>query len=250
MLAYLQPWLPLRLCPDQPLASVSPLQERTSLVSPLEKLDLQGEKEGSLVDREPQEKQPPPSPRLIHPNDVLKILEAFVTGLRKPRWAVLLEGLPENWGSWMGWGPNRCQRWEKRLLSQNLGGVSRRMSGRRMRGIHGHYNERNGCRSDLHVFIHHSFNEQLLGSAVCEGPVGRTLCDQNNGQSIWRCHVAQGKWSPPSGISERALGGNGTRTGFSRWTKWGAKGILGCHSTGKGLVQESRQRGMAGVSRI
>ncbi|XP_059749409.1 dynein regulatory complex protein 1 isoform X4 [Balaenoptera ricei] len=62
-----------------------PSQERTSLVSPLEKLDTQGEKEGSLVDREPQEKQPPPSPRLIHPNDVLKILEAFVTGLRKPR---------------------------------------------------------------------------------------------------------------------------------------------------------------------
>ncbi|XP_007191344.2 dynein regulatory complex protein 1 isoform X3 [Balaenoptera acutorostrata] len=62
-----------------------PSQERTSLVSPLEKLDPQGEKEGSLVDREPQEKQPPPSPRLIHPNDVLKILEAFVTGLRKPR---------------------------------------------------------------------------------------------------------------------------------------------------------------------
>ncbi|XP_059973270.1 dynein regulatory complex protein 1 [Mesoplodon densirostris] len=62
-----------------------PSQERTSLVSPLEKLDPQGEKEGSLVDREPQEKQPPPSPRLIHPNDVLKILEAFVKGLRKPR---------------------------------------------------------------------------------------------------------------------------------------------------------------------
>ncbi|XP_067559600.1 dynein regulatory complex protein 1 [Pseudorca crassidens] len=62
-----------------------PSQERTSLVSPLEKLDPQGEKEGSLVDREPQEKQPPPCPRLIHPNDVLKILEAFVTGLRKPR---------------------------------------------------------------------------------------------------------------------------------------------------------------------
>ncbi|XP_036729912.1 dynein regulatory complex protein 1 isoform X1 [Balaenoptera musculus] len=62
-----------------------PSQERTSLVSPLEKLDPQGEKEGSLVDREPQEKQPPPSPQLIHPNDVLKILEAFVTGLRKPR---------------------------------------------------------------------------------------------------------------------------------------------------------------------
>ncbi|XP_007470863.1 PREDICTED: dynein regulatory complex protein 1 isoform X1 [Lipotes vexillifer] len=63
----------------------APSQERTSVASPLEKLDLQGEKEGSLVEREPQEKQPPPSPRLIHPNDVLKILEAFVTGLRKPR---------------------------------------------------------------------------------------------------------------------------------------------------------------------
>ncbi|XP_066864042.1 dynein regulatory complex protein 1 [Kogia breviceps] len=62
-----------------------PSQERTSLISPLERLDPQAAKEGSLVEREPQEKQPPPSPRLIHPNDVLKILEAFVTGLRKPR---------------------------------------------------------------------------------------------------------------------------------------------------------------------
>ncbi|XP_028352767.1 dynein regulatory complex protein 1 [Physeter macrocephalus] len=62
-----------------------PSQEQTSLISPLERLDPQGEKEGCLVDREPQEKQPPPSPRLIHPNDVLKILEAFVMGLRKPR---------------------------------------------------------------------------------------------------------------------------------------------------------------------
>uniref|UniRef100_A0A8W4FCZ7 Dynein regulatory complex protein 1 n=1 Tax=Sus scrofa TaxID=9823 RepID=A0A8W4FCZ7_PIG len=34
---------------------------------------------------EPPEKEPPRSPVLIHPNDVLKILEAFVMGLRKPR---------------------------------------------------------------------------------------------------------------------------------------------------------------------
>ncbi|KAI4547278.1 hypothetical protein MG293_003833 [Ovis ammon polii] len=58
------------------LASVSPLQEP---------LDLRAEKEGSLVDGKSQEKEPPPSPKLIHPNDVLKILEAFVMGLRKPR---------------------------------------------------------------------------------------------------------------------------------------------------------------------
>ncbi|KAI4587447.1 hypothetical protein MJG53_005234 [Ovis ammon polii x Ovis aries] len=50
-----------------------------------EPLDLRAEKEGSLVDGKSQEKEPPPSPKLIHPNDVLKILEAFVMGLRKPR---------------------------------------------------------------------------------------------------------------------------------------------------------------------
>ncbi|XP_045700562.1 dynein regulatory complex protein 1 isoform X2 [Phyllostomus hastatus] len=45
-----------------------------------QQLDFQGEEEES-----PKEEEPPPSPRLIHPNDVLKILEAFVMGLRKPR---------------------------------------------------------------------------------------------------------------------------------------------------------------------
>ncbi|OWK10023.1 DRC1 [Cervus elaphus hippelaphus] len=50
-----------------------------------EPLDLRAEKEGSLVDGKSQEKEPPPSPKLIHPNDVLKILEAFVMGLRKPK---------------------------------------------------------------------------------------------------------------------------------------------------------------------
>ncbi|KAF6103075.1 dynein regulatory complex subunit 1 [Phyllostomus discolor] len=58
-------------------------QERASLALSLDsgkQLDLQGEEEES-----PKEEEPPPSPRLIHPNDVLKILEAFVMGLRKPR---------------------------------------------------------------------------------------------------------------------------------------------------------------------
>ncbi|KAB1267125.1 Dynein regulatory complex protein 1 [Camelus dromedarius] len=65
-----------------------PPQEQTSLISAsetVEQLVLQGVKSGSLAEGEPQEQEPPPSPRLIHPNDVLKILEAFVMGLRKPR---------------------------------------------------------------------------------------------------------------------------------------------------------------------
>ena len=73
-----------------------------------EPLDLRAEKEGSLVDGKSQEKEPPPSPKLIHPNDVLKILEAFVMSLRKPRWAVVLEVLPEKWverGAGRGGGP-------------------------------------------------------------------------------------------------------------------------------------------------
>ncbi|XP_037384256.1 dynein regulatory complex protein 1 [Talpa occidentalis] len=44
------------------------------------------EEEGeSHVGVEPGEQEAPPSPWLIHPNDVLRILEAFVMGLRKPR---------------------------------------------------------------------------------------------------------------------------------------------------------------------
>ncbi|XP_060500935.1 dynein regulatory complex protein 1 isoform X1 [Panthera onca] len=63
-------------------------QEQTSLMSALdpgEQTDLERQKEESLVGGEPEEKEVPPSPTLIHPNDVLKILEAFVMGLRKPR---------------------------------------------------------------------------------------------------------------------------------------------------------------------
>uniref|UniRef100_A0A8D0X2R3 Dynein regulatory complex protein 1 n=1 Tax=Sus scrofa TaxID=9823 RepID=A0A8D0X2R3_PIG len=64
-----------------------PIQEQTSLVSALEPEELldHGGGEGSLGEGEPPEKEPPRSPVLIHPNDVLKILEAFVMGLRKPR---------------------------------------------------------------------------------------------------------------------------------------------------------------------
>lgn len=56
-----------------------------SALEPAEQLDLKGKEEESLVE----EKESPSSPRLIHPNDVLKILEAFVKGLKKPRWAVV-----------------------------------------------------------------------------------------------------------------------------------------------------------------
>ncbi|XP_019590949.2 dynein regulatory complex protein 1 isoform X4 [Rhinolophus sinicus] len=63
-------------------------QERMSLtpaLEPAEQPDFEGREEESLVEREPEEKEAPASPRLIHPNAVLKILEAFVMGLKKPR---------------------------------------------------------------------------------------------------------------------------------------------------------------------
>lgn len=78
-------------------------------MEPAEQPDLEGKEEESLVEREPEEKEVPASPRLIHPNAVLKILEAFVMGLKKPRWGVVLEGLPESWESWVGRGDQaRC----------------------------------------------------------------------------------------------------------------------------------------------
>uniref|UniRef100_A0A8C9QHX7 Dynein regulatory complex protein 1 n=1 Tax=Spermophilus dauricus TaxID=99837 RepID=A0A8C9QHX7_SPEDA len=46
---------------------------------------MEGEEEESFVGRELEEKEAPPSPKLIHPNEVLKVLEAFVMGLKKPR---------------------------------------------------------------------------------------------------------------------------------------------------------------------
>nr|XP_036865378.1 dynein regulatory complex protein 1 isoform X3 [Manis javanica] len=61
-------------------------QERTSLIpaKPAEHRDFEGEAEESLVEGEQEGKETPASPILIHPNDVLKILEAFVMALKKP----------------------------------------------------------------------------------------------------------------------------------------------------------------------
>lgn len=63
--------------------------EETSMGSELElaeQMEMEGAKEESLVEGEKEEEEEtPPSPWDIHPNDVLKILEAFVMGLKKPR---------------------------------------------------------------------------------------------------------------------------------------------------------------------
>ncbi|XP_038176524.1 dynein regulatory complex protein 1 [Arvicola amphibius] len=70
---------------------LSPLSQvdRRSQVSKsdveVEQEALQGGDYESLVERELREKEGLSSPRLIHPNDVLKILEAFVMGLKKPK---------------------------------------------------------------------------------------------------------------------------------------------------------------------
>uniref|UniRef100_A0A8C9DFN0 Dynein regulatory complex protein 1 n=1 Tax=Prolemur simus TaxID=1328070 RepID=A0A8C9DFN0_PROSS len=66
------------------------ITEKTSVAFDLEldeQLAMEGEQEEDLVEEEEQEEglESPPSPWLIHPNDVLKILEAFVMGLKKPR---------------------------------------------------------------------------------------------------------------------------------------------------------------------
>ncbi|XP_011805651.1 PREDICTED: dynein regulatory complex protein 1 [Colobus angolensis palliatus] len=63
--------------------------EETSMGSELElaeQTEMEGEKEESLVEGEKEEEEEtPPYPWVIHPNDVVKILEAFVMGLKKPR---------------------------------------------------------------------------------------------------------------------------------------------------------------------
>uniref|UniRef100_A0A2K5BY59 Dynein regulatory complex protein 1 n=1 Tax=Aotus nancymaae TaxID=37293 RepID=A0A2K5BY59_AOTNA len=62
--------------------------EGTSMESELElaeRTEMQGEKEENLVEGKKEKEKTPPSPWVIHPNDVLKILEAFVMGLKKPR---------------------------------------------------------------------------------------------------------------------------------------------------------------------
>ncbi|XP_021019533.1 dynein regulatory complex protein 1 [Mus caroli] len=97
-----------RLSSAQVSSSIHSNVERTSLMSALERLSLmsqtdkgslvsksdqepteqEDEQEGdnaSLTSRELEEQEDLSSPRFIHPNDVLKILEAFVTGLKNPK---------------------------------------------------------------------------------------------------------------------------------------------------------------------
>ena len=57
---------------------------RSEVESIVEQETPQGGDYESLVDRKLREEDLS-SPRLIHPNDVLKILEAFVMGLKKPK---------------------------------------------------------------------------------------------------------------------------------------------------------------------
>lgn len=81
-----------------------------------EQTEMEGAKEESLVEGEKEEEEEtPPSPWDIHPNDVLKILEAFVMGLKKPRWAAGLEGLPETRVRGAGWAgePGRVSEWRR-----------------------------------------------------------------------------------------------------------------------------------------
>ncbi|XP_004447597.2 dynein regulatory complex protein 1 [Dasypus novemcinctus] len=65
---------------------LSSSQERVSVVAAPGSGEMLGleEGKGSLPKGE-DVKETPPSPRLIHPNDVLKVLRAFVMGLKKPR---------------------------------------------------------------------------------------------------------------------------------------------------------------------
>ncbi|XP_036027034.1 dynein regulatory complex protein 1 isoform X5 [Onychomys torridus] len=105
-----------RLSSAQYSTSIQTNTARTSLMSQLERLSMmsqadrksmvskselefteQGVHGGdneSLVDRMLKEKEDLSSPRLIHPNDVLKILEAFVMGLKKPKYAAARDTRP------------------------------------------------------------------------------------------------------------------------------------------------------------
>ncbi|XP_030655535.1 dynein regulatory complex protein 1 isoform X3 [Nomascus leucogenys] len=74
--------------------------EETSIGSELElaeQTEMEGEKEESLVEGgKEEEEETPPCPWVIHPNDVLKILEAFVMGLKKPRDSQTLPRVQKN----------------------------------------------------------------------------------------------------------------------------------------------------------
>ncbi|XP_033032206.1 dynein regulatory complex protein 1 isoform X3 [Trachypithecus francoisi] len=79
--------LQIKSCSQASMEKAS--MEETSMGSELElaeQTEMEGEKEESLVEGEKEEEEEtPPSPWVIHPNDVIKILEAFVMGLKKPR---------------------------------------------------------------------------------------------------------------------------------------------------------------------
>ncbi|XP_011899705.1 PREDICTED: dynein regulatory complex protein 1 isoform X3 [Cercocebus atys] len=79
--------LQIKSCSQASMEKAS--MEETSMGSELElaeQTEMEGAKEESLVEgEEEEEEETPPSPWDIHPNDVLKILEAFVMGLKKPR---------------------------------------------------------------------------------------------------------------------------------------------------------------------
>ncbi|XP_017732377.1 PREDICTED: dynein regulatory complex protein 1 [Rhinopithecus bieti] len=79
--------LQIKSCSQASMEKAS--MEETSTGSELElaeQTEMEGEKEESLVEGEKEEEEEtPPSPWVIHPNDVVKILEAFVMGLKKPR---------------------------------------------------------------------------------------------------------------------------------------------------------------------
>ena len=139
-----------------------------------EPLDLGAEKEGSLVDGKSQEKEPPPSPKLIHPNDVLKILEAFVMSLRKPRWAVVLEGLPEKW-------VERGAGWD--------GGPADRLR------VHRRHRRCCGCRSKPLVFVL-SFRRPQGGGAR-DSP----RRDPPRPQQTWKKSPAPKRLSPVSFVA-------------------------------------------------
>lgn len=70
----------------------------------VEQVDVEGGKQESFVEGELEEKEIFFFFGFIYFNDVFKILEVFVMGLKKFRWVVVLEGLFEYWGSCMGWG--------------------------------------------------------------------------------------------------------------------------------------------------
>ncbi|KAM6221120.1 dynein regulatory complex protein 1 [Rhynchocyon petersi] len=67
------------------LSSCKEKSSVTAAPEPGKKLSTEVEKKEHFSMGKQDKKETPPSPRLIHPNDVLKALEAFVMGLNKPR---------------------------------------------------------------------------------------------------------------------------------------------------------------------